>query len=308
MATPKKTKKGSAAAKKTAAAHTTGDVTVDVATVAGAVNRLPPPTEAAVRAWIAQYPESYTLTLASQTRAPAVLAEGWGWFQKAEPALRGDLGKGVRYPLERLTFFGRCMLDLAGALDAERAKKRSNSSLALAVTSAEALAQQALSELRAAMREAAGRHPTMNSDLEARLSEASAATTAGALRALAALLDEWLKHTDENVRELAASMKLTSDDATSARGHADAMTQAATAKRGTSTHDRDTPEVSVHEGRLLAEMRVLRNAFLMARQKSGDMRIPALSPSAATRAIFGRNSTPEPVVTPVPAPAPAPVG
>lgn len=278
---------------------TTGDVKIDVAMVAAAVNGLPAPTEAAVRAWLAQYPESYTLTLASQTRAPGVLGEAWGWFQSARTALEGEVGKGIRYPLARLGFLGRCVLDLAGALEEDRKAKRSNVTLKQAKTAAEALAQAVLSELRATVREAAGRHPVMKAELDARLAEAASASTVGELRALAALLDEWLTHADADVRELVASAMLSADDAANARRHADAVTLASTARRGKDTTDRDSPEVSVREGRLLAEMRVLRNAFINARAQRDDKRIPALAPGPATRAIFGRAATPEPTPAPV---------
>jgi hypothetical protein len=280
-------------------AATTGDVKIDVATVAAAVNGLPAPTEATGRAWLAQYPESYTLTLASQTRAPGVLGEAWGWFQLARTALEGEVGKSIRYPLARLGFLGRCVLDLAGVLEEDRKAKRSNVTLKQAKTAAEALAQAVLSELRATVREAAGRHDTMKKELDERLAEAASATTVGELRGLAALLDEWFAHTDADVRELVASAMLTADDAANARRHADAVTLASTARRGKDTADRDSPEVSVREGRLLAEMRVLRNAFINARAQRDDKRIPALVPGPATRAIFGRAATPEPTPAPV---------
>ncbi len=285
-------KKGTA--KKTAAkvetkAAETGDVKVDMATVAAAVNRLPAPSEAEVTAWRAQYPEGYVLELAAQTRATNVVGEAWGWFQKAEPVLTGELASAIRYPATRLAFLGRTILDLAGALEAERAKKRSTVTLVKAVDAAEALAGAALAELRGAMREAAGRHPTMTADLKARLGESSASTTAGALRALAALLASWMTGDDPVVRELARSARLTETDTKNARAHADAVTQASTVRRGANSADRDTPEVSGHEGRVLAEMRVLRNAFRNARALRDDKRIPALTPGAATRAVFTRS-------------------
>ena len=285
------TKKGSAGATKAA---TTGDVKIDLATVAAAVNRLPAPSAAEVEAWRAQYPESYALGLAAQTRAAGVLAEAWGWFQQAEPVLTGELGASIRYAPSRLAFLGHTLLDLAGALESERAKKRSTTKLATAVGAAETLAAATLSELRAAMREAVGRHPTLSNELQTRLAEPSAATTVGALRAIATLLAAWRTSDDPVVHALLASVKLTEADEQRAIEHADAVSKATTARRGLQATERDTPEISTHEGRVLVEMRVLRNAFRNARALRADKRIPALTPGAATRAVFPRAAAEDP--------------
>ncbi len=284
-------------------AEQSGDVKIDVAQVATAVSSLPQPTELEVAAWTSQYPEAYALSLAAQTRAPAILGDAWGWFQTARPTLEGPLASLVKYPKARLAFLGHCTLTLADAIEAERAKKRGASKLSQQKTSSEALAQAALSDLRASLRETAGRHPGLTDDLNTRLAEPTSSSVSGALLGLAGLLDEWLVHVDPLVRTLVATHMLTADDATRAREAAATLTGAATAKRGNTSTDRDSAEISPLEGRVLVEMRALRNAFINARERSGNKRIPALVPSPATRAVFGRGSAAADPPPPTPTPA-----
>ncbi len=311
MAKPKSASKPvSSKAKRTAPAAkpaVTGAVKIDVPTVAAAVNALPQPTSAQVSAWLAQYPEGYASSLATQTRAPLVVGEAWEWFQKARAALEGPLAGAIRYPIERLAFLGRCLLDLAGALESERAAKRKVSTLSGTRDAAEALAQATLIDLRSAMREAAGRHPTLTSQLDARVAESAEGNIAGLLTGLANLLDAWLDSDDEDVRTLVASVKLTRDDVTNAQTRAGALTTAATHKRGHTETERDSAETTPLEGRVLVEMRALRNALANARDKTGDKRIPLLAAGPATRAVFGRRGDDgEPKGEPKPAKEPKP--
>lgn len=295
--TPPKAKKATSPHAKRAAPSR-----IDASVLAGILTSLPTPTEAQRRAFRAQFSDTRCAALGATTRAATVEAEALRFVQGAIETLRGPAAESVRYIPARLAWLLECVVTLTEQRTQD-VRGRSDSSARKSERGVlEQKARLVSSDLSLALQDVAeGDEGRLAALRNARAKVSPADDVLGLLDAHTAVLADWLQG-DEAVRTLLASARLDDGTLAAARDAADALRRARSTANSAGNPQVDGPAVNVVEGRVLYEMRLLRKVFSRARERTGDRRIPALTPAPALQRVFINVDRDEAEPAPPPAP------
>ena len=243
-----------------------------------ALARYAAPSEASVRAFAGQISEPAAETRGQQTTAAGVVRDARAWVPTIERVLLS--GAEVRYSLARFLHLLTCIDALARALDGVAA-----AGAGAALSLAESRARVARNNLLEALESLA----LGNEEAEAKLSEKRGSTDrpdliVTSLRGLIEVAEGWLAMTDEGVKALIESARLSASDVARAREAADALGAMALAKTvAGAERPRDSAAVNRLEGRVTFEMAVVMRAFNNAAARGVGER---LVPGPATRHLL----------------------
>jgi hypothetical protein len=259
---------------------------IDSSVLAGLLSLLPTPNEAQRRAFRAQFSDTRCAALGDTTRAAILEAEALRFAQGALEVLRGPTAAQVRYIPARLAWLLECVVTLTEQRTQD-VRVRSDSSARKSERSVlEQKARLVSSDLSLALQDVAEGDESLLAALRnARAKVSPADDVLGLLDAHTAVLTAWLQG-DEAVRTLLASARLDDDTLAAAREAADALRRARSTANTAGNPQVDGPAVNVVEGRVIYEMRLLRKVFNRARERTGDRRIPALTPVPALQRVF----------------------
>ncbi len=240
--------------------------------------------------------------MGGRTKSEGVLANALEWTGPMAKALKKHPQPLRRYGAARFAWFLESIRALA---DAREVQQIADGATGIARTRAQR-AQKSAIESREELLETLEALAEGNDDAIAVVARAAkitdkADTIVAALRALAALGQEWLARTDAAAKALVESVGLTLDEITTAAHAADAL-DAAGADRTIEGRVvvRDLPAVNRAEGRVLLEMRGAMRIFANANEKNRE--VPRLVPGKATRGVLAPRTAGkakgEPVVVP----------
>ena len=248
----------------------------------------PAPGAVARAAYASQWSDAECAERGTATKAVNVRNESGAWILTIHKAF-GTYHTEIGYSGSRLVYFLDTYEALAAAIAAHEESQGNltgrKQSASDALVAARTIGQTLADRLAAA----AGNRPAERRALDATNTPASTPEeTVHRLRNLTELAASWLTTRKAELAVLVAEAQITRQLVDAVRKAADDLEVYRREARSERRVPKDPPAVNLLEGRVLCEMRFVREAFERAR--AGDKRIPALVPGPGTRAvILGRS-------------------
>jgi hypothetical protein len=239
-------------------------------------------------AFTAQFSNAECATLGAQTRSAAVRECAMTWSASVLKSVTGLEKELVPYAPERLAF----VLELIGGLDVVRGKNAKTSATSTALRSERDLSRARLTEVAKRFVPVLTRAVKGNEAASAEVARLrdhgkSDRESAEAVQGLVKVARKLLTGTKAQ-KIVANSMGLTAARVDAADAAAKALLDARddVALGASGTHQKDSAEVNVVEGRVLHEMRIMKASIEEARDEGAS--VPGLVPTAGVAHVFGR--------------------
>ena len=256
--------------------------------VAHLLARLPSLDDNHRKAFASQFTDTECTDMGVLTKSGTVRTATVAWVVEALPSLVDPaLFTEIDYAPERLAW----VTELTVSMDVAREAAGQKGAGQTEVRTVQELSRKKNKNLRARLLSKMSRVVKGDGLAAAEYARAGAAPTdedlANSLKVLATLAENALNSTVPGVAVLAAAARLTAADVAAARGGAASLTTTGedVALGGRAQGDRDTPAVNLIEGRIVLELKFLRDAFEDARSRG--VAVPPLVVHAGLRHVLG---------------------